>query len=112
VGVFLVAREGGSPRLHTFLNRFSERVDSELRVDGSSYMIPSAIDSSNHAEDVNPSLICILCHEDGFQDFFVQAYGCADFRRKCRFPFRPGHPVLIHRGCTPGPVDMSRGVFR
>ena len=82
MGVFLVAREGGSPRLHTFLNRFSERVDSELRVDGSSYMIPSAIDSSNHAEDVNPSLICILCHEDGFQDFFVQAYGCADLRRK------------------------------
>jgi len=76
VGVFLVTREGGSPRLLTFLNRFSERVDSESRVDVSSDMIPSAIDSSYHSEDVDPSLICILCHEDSFQDFFVQEYGC------------------------------------
>jgi len=62
-----------------FLDRFSERVSSELRVDGSGYVIPFAMDLSYHTEDINPFLICVLCDEDGFQDFFVQECRRADF---------------------------------
>ena len=79
VSLLLFAKKGGSPRLFSFLDRFSERVSSELRVDGSGYVIPCAINSSYHTEDITPSLICILCDEDGFQDFFVQECGRADF---------------------------------
>ena len=46
VGLFLIAKESGSPRLFSFWDRFSEGVGSELRVDGSSYVIPCAVDSS------------------------------------------------------------------
>jgi len=102
VGLFLIAKEGGTQRLVSFFDLFSERVHSELRVDGSGYVIPCAIDSSYHIEDINPSLIRVLCDEDVFQDFFVQEYGRADFGGRFR-------PVPIHRGCPPSPVDMSRG---
>jgi len=70
VGLLLVAQKGGSPRLFSFLDLFSERVSSELRVNGSGDVIPCAMDSSCHTEDINPFLVCALCDEDGFQDFF------------------------------------------
>jgi len=79
VGLLLVAKKGGSPRLFSFLDRFSERVSSELRVNGLGNVIPCGMDSSYHTENINPFLICVLCDEDVFQDFFVQEYGRADF---------------------------------
>jgi len=72
VGLLLFAKKGGSTRLFSFLDRF--RVSIELRVNGSGDVISCAMDSSYHTENVNPFLICVLCDEDGFQDFFVQEY--------------------------------------
>ena len=81
LGLFFLSLKGGLPRLFFFLGRRSERVNSELRVDGSGYVIPCAMDSSYHTEGIDPFLICVLCDEDGFQDFFVQECRRAEFLR-------------------------------
>jgi len=56
------------------LDQFSGGVGVEFRVDGSNYGVPSAMHSLNHAKDINPSLVRILCRENSFQES-----GCANF---------------------------------
>ena len=60
LGLFLFSVEGGSPRLLFLLGWHSKSVKSELRADGSGYVIPNATDSSQHAEGVDPFLIGFL----------------------------------------------------
>ena len=60
LGLFFYSIKGGSPRLFFLLGLRSESVNSELRVDGSGYVIPNAMDSSHHTEGVNPFLIGLL----------------------------------------------------
>jgi len=79
LGIFFVSEESGSPCLLTFLDQFSGRMGGEFRVDRSNYIVPSAIHTSNHAKDVNPSLIRILCRENSFQELFIEENGCTDF---------------------------------
>ena len=79
LGIIFVPEESGSPCLLTILDQFSGRMGVKFRVDRSNYNVPCAMHSSNHAKDVNPSLIRILCRENSFQDLLIQESGCADF---------------------------------
>ena len=78
LGICLVWEKSGSPCPLTILDQFSGGIGVEFRVDRSNYDVPSAMYSSNHAKDVNPFLVRILCREDSFQDLFIEESRCTD----------------------------------
>jgi len=72
LGLLFFAIEGGLPRLFFLLDRDSESVNSELRVNDSGYVMPCAMDSLYHTKGVYQFLIYMLRDEDDFQDILFQ----------------------------------------
>ena len=79
LGIVLVSEESGPPSLPITLDQFTRGMDVEIRVDGSDHCVPSTVNSSNHAKDINPSLVRILSRENSFQDLWVKENGDTNF---------------------------------
>ena len=66
LGVVSVSEERGPPCLPLSQSQLARGVDVEIRVYGSYHGVPNAMDSTNHAEDINPSVVRTVPCEDSF----------------------------------------------